>query len=268
MPVQWSSSVRVVSLGLFLTLVSPCWSGCLENGLCCAGRDPDCSSEGWRSDRSYGTCYCDQACVSTMDCCHDYETACPAVNCEVSEWTAWSGCAEPCKATVRKRSRVILQEPLNAGEPCPTLEEHAGCAEYWSQQQGHCQNSLVPALITTGGYGNARKKRDIPDSTDIIGYCVQFQLTSLTKGCQQSEGPHTLWMQDLKEGHRVCVECQPPALSAGQKHCAGDGEEDGAGGRQSLQWQAVGNPRCRGVWRRVGRLEACSCPTALSFLFI
>lgn len=29
--------------------------------------------------------------------------------------------------------------------------------------------SAVPALIITGGYGNARKKRDIPDGSDIIG---------------------------------------------------------------------------------------------------
>ncbi|CAK6974235.1 somatomedin-B and thrombospondin type-1 domain-containing protein [Scomber scombrus] len=168
MTVWRSSSVTLACLGVFLFLVSSCQSTCQEAGLCCIGRNPSCISKGWRYDRSYGTCYCDQACVSTLDCCHDYEAACPAVSCVVSEWTQWSGCAEPCRATVRRRSRTVLQEPLNAGTPCPHLEEHAGCAEYWSQH-GHCHNSLVPALITTGGYGNARKKRDIPDSSDIIG---------------------------------------------------------------------------------------------------
>lgn len=69
-----------------------------------------------------------------------------AVSCVVSEWMGWSGCAEPCRATVRRRSRTILQEPLNAGQPCPHLEEHAGCAEYWSQQ-GHCHNSLGEFLL-------------------------------------------------------------------------------------------------------------------------
>ncbi|XP_041837376.1 somatomedin-B and thrombospondin type-1 domain-containing protein [Melanotaenia boesemani] len=263
MSVSWVSSITQIWV-LFL-FVGPCRSGCRDAGFCCPGRDLSCISKGWRSDRSYGICYCDQACVSTTDCCHDYETACPAVPCVVGEWTQWSRCAEPCKTTVRKRSRTVLQEPRNAGRPCPHLEEHAGCVKYWSQQ-GHCQNSLVPALITTGGYGNARRKRDIPDSSDVMGYCIQFQLTSLTKGCQQSGDPHTLWMQHLREGHHVCVECQPPALTAGQRHCAGDGE--GNYMRRSLQWQAVGNPRCRGVWRRVRRLEACSCPTSLSFLFI
>ncbi|XP_041748255.1 somatomedin-B and thrombospondin type-1 domain-containing protein isoform X3 [Coregonus clupeaformis] len=190
-----------------------------------------------------------------------------AVSCVVSEWSAWSGCAEPCRATVRMRSRQVLQEPQNGGEPCLHVEEHAGCAEYKDHPR-QCSKSLVPALITTGGYGNARKKRDIPvKNDDVTGYCVQFQLTSMTPGCQRSVGPHTRWMHYLREGHKVCVECQPPALAAGQRHCSGDGEEEESG-RQSLQWQAVGNPRCRGVWRRFGRLDSCSCPTVHSFLFI
>ncbi|KAM9859358.1 somatomedin-B and thrombospondin type-1 domain-containing protein [Aulostomus maculatus] len=263
-----SSSVSLLCVGVSLLVVG-CQSSCRDAGLCCSGRDSSCTSKGWRPDRTYGTCYCDQTCVSTMDCCQDYETACPAVSCEVSEWTEWSGCAEPCKATVRRRSRTIQRERLNAGKPCPNLEEQAGCVEYWSEQ-GLCHNSLVPALITTGGYGNARRKREIPDGSDITGYCVQFQLKSITNGCKQSAGPHTRWMQYLREGHYVCVECQPPALAVGLKRCVGDGEKNSGeeDRRPALQWQAVGNPQCRGVWRRVGRLEACSCPTALSFLFI
>ncbi|XP_054639659.1 somatomedin-B and thrombospondin type-1 domain-containing protein [Dunckerocampus dactyliophorus] len=235
---------------------------------CCAGRNASCVSKGWRSDRSFGTCYCDQACVGTVDCCHDYHTACPAVSCVVSEWSEWSGCLEPCRATVRRRTRTVLQDRVNAGKPCPHLEEHAGCARYWTQQ-GHCLSALVPALITTGGYGNARKKRHIPDSNDTIGYCVQFELSSMTKGCQHNGGPHTRWMRHLRGGLHVCVECQPPALAAGHRYCAGDGRTDSEeDGRQPLHWQAVGNPQCRGAWRPVRRLEACSCPTDLTFLFI
>lgn len=73
--------------------------------------------------------------------CFFHVSVASAVSCVVSEWTEWSGCAKPCVATVRRRNRTILQEPLNAGKPCPHLEEQAGCAEYWSQQQ-HCHNSL------------------------------------------------------------------------------------------------------------------------------
>ncbi|KAM6979781.1 somatomedin-B and thrombospondin type-1 domain-containing protein [Aplochiton taeniatus] len=267
MPQCMSTALLYSSVGILIVLVAPCESGCKETGRCCNGRNATCVSKGWRTDRSYGVCYCDQACVSSLDCCHDYELACPAVSCEVRAWSEWSGCSEPCRAAVRVRSRKVLQEPLNGGKACPHLEEHAGCAEYRGHH-GQCRKSLVPALITTGGYGNARKKRDIPESDDVTGYCVQFQLTSLTAGCQQLVGPHTQWMRYLREGHQVCVECQPPALAAGQKHCAGDGEEEEKERVHSLQWQAVGNPRCRGVWKRVGKLNSCSCPTVHSFLFI
>ncbi|KAL6458308.1 hypothetical protein MHYP_G00335380 [Metynnis hypsauchen] len=241
--------------------------GCLAAGLCCSGRESSCLSRGWRTDRTHGECYCDQACRTLRDCCYDYDQACPAVPCVVSEWSVWSGCSEPCKATVRLRQRRVLQEPQNGGEPCPAFQQTAGCAEY-HDQHGHCLQSLVPALITTGGYGNARKKREVSDKNDIIGYCVEFELTSLTSACQHNIGPHTQWMQYLREGHQVCVECQPPALAAGQKHCSGDGEDIEQDRRVSLQWQAVGNPRCRGVWRRVRRRDSCSCPTVHSFLFI
>lgn len=241
--------------------------GCRSAGLCCPGRDMSCLTKDRRIDGGYGDCFCDQACLSTLDCCHDYDAACPAIPCLVSEWTHWSGCAEPCRATVRVRQRTILQEAQNSAPPCPALQEHAGCAEY-SDQQGQCRQTLVPALITTGGYGNARKKREVLDSGDTAGYCVEFQLTSLTDGCARSVGTHTRWMQYLREGHHVCVECQPPALAAGQTHCSGDGENSTQDGNLSLQWQAVGNPRCRGLWKRVRRQDSCTCPSVHSFLFI
>ncbi|CAB1354021.1 unnamed protein product [Coregonus sp. 'balchen'] len=190
---------------LLVFLLVPSEAGCQDTGFCCTGHDRSCVSKGWRADRSYGTCYCDQA--SLQGHSSDKEQAGPA------------------------------GAPKRGGNPV-----HA-----WRRTQA----VQIPALITTGDYGNARKKRDIPDNDDVQGYCVQFQLTSLTPGCQRSVGPHTRWMQYLKEGHQVCVECQPPALAAGQTHCSGDGDKDEEeSGRQSLQWQAVGNPRCRGVWRR------------------
>lgn len=86
-----------------------------------------------------------------------------AVSCVVSEWTQWSGCAEPCRATVRRRSRTVLQEPLNAGKPCPHLEEHAGCAEYWTHH-GHCHNSL------------GEKKKKLPGSFHASVWSPQYSL--------------------------------------------------------------------------------------------
>ncbi|KAK1901022.1 Somatomedin-B and thrombospondin type-1 domain containing protein [Dissostichus eleginoides] len=248
------SSVPLLCLSVAFFLVDPCQSGCRETGQCCPGRDPSCSSKGWRSDRTFGTCYCDQACVSTLDCCHDYDSACPALSCVVSEWTAWSGCAEPCRATVRRRSRAILQGPLNAGTPCPHLEEHAGCAEYWSQQ-GNCPNPPVPALIISGGYGNARKKRDIPDSSDITGVPAE-------------RGP-THSVDAAPEGGAPCV-CRVPAA---RSLCWTDTLCRRWRGRRRGKKTVTpvaggGKPSMQGCVEACGEDGGLLCPTAHSFLFI
>uniref|UniRef100_A0ACB8F5T4 Uncharacterized protein n=1 Tax=Sphaerodactylus townsendi TaxID=933632 RepID=A0ACB8F5T4_9SAUR len=146
-------------------------------------------------------------------------------SCVVSEWSEWSGCAEPCKATYRVRRRRVIQEPRNGGEACPTLEEKAGCLEYWNQQGQECKQSFIPALITTGGYGKARKKRAASNENERAGYCVEFQLLAITKGCLHGNSSYTHWMKYLSEGHIVCVECQHPALDSRSLHCSGDGSE-------------------------------------------
>nr|XP_020635202.1 somatomedin-B and thrombospondin type-1 domain-containing protein-like [Pogona vitticeps] len=188
------------------------------------------------------------------------------ISCVVSDWSEWSGCAEPCKATYRIRRRQIIQEPRNGGEPCPPLEEKAGCLEYWTHQGTKCKQSLIPALITTGGYGKARKKRAVFSENERVGYCVEFQLMAIAEGCLHGNSSYTHWMKYLSEGHRVCVECQHPALDSRSLHCSGDGSE--AKKNQLLHWQAVGNPRCRGTWKRVRQLDICSCPSVHTFLFI
>ncbi|XP_066055086.1 somatomedin-B and thrombospondin type-1 domain-containing protein-like [Chamaea fasciata] len=241
--------------------------GCAARGLCCPGRRPACLSAGRRPDGSSGPCWCDQACARALDCCHDYAHTCPVIPCVVSPWSAWSGCAEPCKRTYRVRSRRVLQEPRNGGQPCPALQQRAGCVEYWTRQGAECQQALIPALITTGGFGTARKKRAAADGSERAGFCVQFQLVALTPGCLHSQhSQHARWTRRLRGGHMVCVECQPPALLPAGRHCRGDGS--GSHPNQLLHWEAVGNHRCRGTWRRIRQLDSCSCPSDHSFLFI
>ncbi|CAM5095785.1 unnamed protein product [Natator depressus] len=259
--------LAAAAAALLLLLLAPSSeAGCAELGRCCRGRDLACVSSGWRPDRSHGACYCDQACPRTMDCCHDYPQACPEVSCAVSEWSDWSGCAEPCQATYRVRRRHVVQEPRNGGEACPPLEEKAGCVEYRNQEGAECKQSLIPALITTGGYGRARKKRAASSDNEGAGYCVEFQITAIMEGCLQGNSSYTQWMRYLSEGHTVCVECQHPALDSRSLHCYGDGS--GSKKNRLLHWQAMGNPQCRGTWRRVRQLDTCSCPSVHSFLFI
>ncbi|NXD03222.1 SBSPO protein, partial [Certhia familiaris] len=97
-------------------------------------------------------------------------------------------------------------------------------------------------------------------------YCVEFQLVALAPGCLQSQPPHSRWMWHLREGHTVCVECQHPALHPPRQLCLGDGT--GSQQNQLLHWQAVGNHRCKGTWRRIRQLDSCSCSPVHSFLFI
>lgn len=58
--------------------------GC--SGRCCRGRDLSCSATDWRMDRVYGTCYCDEDCVKTKDCCFDYFTECPGEQWRQGKW--------------------------------------------------------------------------------------------------------------------------------------------------------------------------------------
>lgn len=185
--------------------------------------------------------------------------------CSVSEWSSWSGCSKPCKSTSRMRSRHITQRPTGS-ERCPPLVEKAGCLQYWNEQGIECSQDIVPALITAERFGKARRKRLVVEENANSGYCIEFQLQSFTKACLYANSPYTQWMQHLRKGYTVCVECQPPALNPRSQRCNGDGR--GAKRNRMLHFQAVGNPRCKGVWRRVRQLDTCSCPSVHSFLFI
>ncbi|XP_053571100.1 somatomedin-B and thrombospondin type-1 domain-containing protein [Bombina bombina] len=244
-------------------------AGCMEVGKCCKGRDMSCVSQGWRMDRIYGTCFCDQACKLTGDCCYDYRQACPARACVVGEWSHWSGCANQCEPTMRVRQRQVKQEPENGGDPCPPLEEKAGCLEYFTQQGKDCGQSHVPAFITTFEYNKERRKRalsaDWASHTEDSGYCVEFQIESLSRDCIDEVRPYARWMQYLREGYTVCVTCQIPAMNIKNHRCYGDGSD--ADRKKILHWQAVGNSRCQGTWRKLRESENCSCPTVHSFIF-
>ncbi|XP_045836544.1 somatomedin-B and thrombospondin type-1 domain-containing protein-like [Meles meles] len=267
-----SSAARILPLALALAVVvKVSWArrpsgalwpgqGCAALGRCCVGRDPTCVADG------PPRCFCDQECGAVRDCCPDYARVCPVVSCVVAEWSGWSCCVKPCQISSRIRRRRVLQEPRNGGAPCPPLEERAGCVDYWSHQGAECQQSLVPALITTDSYGKERKKRGVLKKQETVGYCVQFQLGPVPGSCRQVKAPHTQWTRYLTQGHTVCVRCEWPAQDARSRRCYGDGA--GTGGNQRLQWQAAGHPRCRGTWERLRQLQDCSCPEVHSLVFI
>ncbi|XP_074210975.1 somatomedin-B and thrombospondin type-1 domain-containing protein isoform X1 [Camelus bactrianus] len=128
----------------------------------------------------------------------------------------------------------------------------------------------VPAFITSSAFNKERTRQVASPqwSTDIedAGYCMEFKTESLTPHCALENRPLTRWMQYLREGYTVCVDCQPPAMNSVSLRCSGDGLD--SDGNQTLRWQAVGSPRCQGTWKKVRRVERCSCPAVHSFIFI
>lgn len=59
-------------------------------------------------------------------------------------------------------------------------------------------------------------------------YCMEFKTESLTHHCALENRPLTRWMQYLREGYTVCVDCQPPAMNSVSLRCSGDGlDSDG-----------------------------------------
>ncbi|XP_069076455.1 somatomedin-B and thrombospondin type-1 domain-containing protein isoform X2 [Pleurodeles waltl] len=240
-PSMASSLQRLLLLLALARLWVSAGAGCAEARRCCPGRDPLCASKGWRLDRVYGTCFCDEACTRARDCCYDYTQACPAQPCVVSEWSHWSGCADQCKPTLRMRRRHVQLQPKNG----------------------------VPAFITTSDYNKERKRRALsPIRTSVdedLQYCVEFKIESLSYYCTRETRRHARWMQYLREGYTVCVACQYPAMNDENQRCTGDGLDTDS--NNLLHWQAVGNSRCQGTWRKVRRVEQCACPVVHSFIF-
>uniref|UniRef100_A0A671NBC7 Somatomedin-B and thrombospondin type-1 domain-containing protein-like n=1 Tax=Sinocyclocheilus anshuiensis TaxID=1608454 RepID=A0A671NBC7_9TELE len=229
--------------------------GC-SGGRCCQGTDFTCVTTDWRMDRVYGTCYCDERCLKTKDCCFDYPTECPAQLCVVSEWSHWSGCAQHCQPSFRVRRRSVERLPQNSGQACPRLEEQAGCMEYQDRQGQFCTSVQGMNLSQHRLYFKPKCT-----TTDVQYFCMEFKMESLTPQCMVENRPYTRWMQYLREGYSVCVACQPPAMNNHSRSCQGDGN-------LLLHWQAAGSPPCRGTWKKVQRLQHCSCPQVHSFIFI
>ncbi|XP_077480328.1 somatomedin-B and thrombospondin type-1 domain-containing protein [Stigmatopora argus] len=240
------------------------WAGCL--GKCCEARDLSCTSADWRMDRVHGTCYCDRGCAATRDCCFDYFSHCPARACSVNAWSFWSGCAESCRPSWRARVRRVSERPANGGDPCPPLEERAGCMDYRDRRGSPCGLDAGPAFVTSLEFGKNRPKTDVRGNPLNDGFCVEFTLESRSPDCAAERRPHARWMRYFAEGFTVCVACQPPAMRNHSGGCQGDGRE--ADRDVVLQWQAVGNPRCSGTWKRIRKTPECNCPPQHSFVFI
>lgn len=271
-------------------------SGCRELGKCCQGKSNDC--RGMRPEESKdakkvelklnkiskvklnATCFCDSACVSLHDCCYDYQDYCKPVDCVVSNvWDEWGECGTRCGTGIKQRIRKVLQEPLNAGQPCPHLIEKIPC-------EGHnCKIARAPegydqlretAKIIPAAFGRWRESKLYHPFKDIRknlfdyyetknrvvrpAYCTIFEVTEAHNACKQQgkrdeEGERATLAEGLVKGARVCVDCQELAMKKKLgSRCKGDGSQG-----KDTRWNAVMLPGCHGKWKMVSRQEECSC---------
>lgn len=51
---------------------------------------------------------------------------CP-VDCEVADWSGWSSCSADCNGGVQQRTRAVVTQPKNGGEPCGDTSESVSC---------------------------------------------------------------------------------------------------------------------------------------------
>ncbi len=85
------------------------------------------------------------------------------VDCEVSDWSLWSGCTTNCGPGFKSRSRSIKKQAGGKGNPCPDLTETADCGNKacpvncsvgeWSEWS--------PCDVSCGGAGTSRRRRNV-----------------------------------------------------------------------------------------------------------
>merc|ERR1719434_556886 len=96
---------------------------------------------------------------------------CP-INCEMSEWSGWSGCSKECGGGAQGKTRSILVKPKNGGTECDTTLEEQPC------NTGSCDRDCTlmpwtewaPCSMACGG-GIQERVRDVDIPIRANGKC-------------------------------------------------------------------------------------------------
>ncbi|XP_041451611.1 uncharacterized protein LOC111072290 isoform X2 [Drosophila obscura] len=210
-------------LGTAMPLPPAAGGSCREAQLCCNGRDSSCVVQkapvnAIIEDLSDKPCYCDHACLKLGDCCDDFKDHCGVLDCQASDWGAWSECDKSCGNGLMTRSRQILQVAQNGGKHCPTLFQTRGCQGF--RCHGHREKKilremalLLPAALSHNVNSSAIRRNRRSGYRDSYSqkwdheYCVEFEVLKASKACHKLP-PYNLML----EGDRIIVRCDLEAL--------------------------------------------------------
>ncbi|PIK38977.1 putative somatomedin-B and thrombospondin type-1 domain-containing protein [Apostichopus japonicus] len=195
----------------------------------------------------------------------------PAVDCEVSPWSSWSGCSERCGEGYSERRRYVLTEHQNAGAKCPKLREFRGCKDYRGCEVEMHRETVSPivigcsslylhisrecvAMILPYKYSQSRTgpqwEHPKARAPRFDNYCVHFKFKRFHPTC---ETPGIVnWTTSLEKGSKACVECSRPAYGSSGYAAGRDTETKDSMGSRDIQG-------CRGVWQRTSIEKDCKC---------
>jgi len=258
---------------LLVTLLSLPYStdaSCRKLGRCCNGKNVDCKYVGGRfvKSRFIEQCFCDEFCVKSRDCCNDYRPFClsQARDCEMSQWTAWSGCAARCNSGTQERRRQIRQLPSNGGKPCGKRIQRRGCYHNDERCPNYETAQLLPAY-----FSQHRNKEDYyqrPVVVDRIvrpSYCMHYRIDEMLWSCKYVSPYHV-----IKVGSEVCVECHDVAMGSNDK-CKGAYTEPLQAYLGGYRWRATSGRPCYGKWTPIASLQKnCTCASKMGedFIFV
>ena len=163
---------------------------------------------------------------------HEIETCQPkAVDCEVSDWTAWDDCDKTCGAAQARRERAITRFPIHGGALCPTDLKQMKACSVPNCDVKDCQVSgwlEWGECSTSCGQGHQSRARSVLNLREPGGYGCFFSVAE-NRVCHNPECSQDCEWHDWQTWGECSMSCggglksrlrKIKALpSAGGKHC-------------------------------------------------
>jgi len=163
---------------------------------------------------------------------HEIETCQPkAVDCEVSDWTAWDDCDKTCGAAQARRERAITRFPLHGGALCPTDLKQMKACSVPNCDVKDCQVSgwlEWGECSTSCGQGHQSRARSVLNLREPGGYGCFFSVAE-NRVCHNPECSQDCEWHDWQTWGECSMSCGGGSMSrlrkikalpsAGGKHC-------------------------------------------------